>query len=168
MWGVSNNANLLSLGVIQYNVLCNSWNGETVPEAPAVVEVSKIPVVVVSPAVNTSTANSNSAKNDTINPVLNVTTIAEPETRQSIPTKIGENEKQIQNFLNTTVANASNSQVREEVLRSELYIAYKSVLDSNVEISRLNEENRKDEIEIEKLKETKEKAEADMAWLLEM
>ena len=160
MWGVSNNANLLSLGVIQYNVLCNSWNGETVPEAPAVVEVSKIPVVVVSPAVNTSTANSNSAKNDTMDPVLNVTTIVEPE--------IGENAKQIQNFLNTTVANASNSQVREEVLRSELYIAYKSVLDSNVEISRLNEENRKDEIEIEKLKETKEKAEADMAWLLEM
>lgn len=155
MWGLSNSANLLSLGVIQYNVLCNSWNGETVPEAPAVVEVSKIPVVVVSPEVNTTTAKSNSAKNDTMAPVLNVTTIAEPETRQSIPTKIGENE-QIQNFLNTTVANASNSQDTEAVLRSELYFAYKSVIDSNVEISRLNEENRKDEIEIEKLKETKE------------
>ncbi len=156
MWGFSNSENLLSLGVIQYNVLCNSWNGETVPEAPAVVEVSKIPVVVVSPEVNTTTAKSNSAKNDTMVPVLNVTTIAEPEMRQSIPTKIGENAKQIQNFLNTTVANASNSQDREEVLRSELSFAYKSVIDSNVEISRLNKENRKDEIEIEKLKETKE------------
>ena len=156
MWGFSNSENLLSLGVIQYNVLCNSWNGETVPEAPAVVEVSKIPVVVVSPEVNTTTAKSNSAKNDTMVPVLNVTTIAEPEMRQSIPTKIGENAKQIQNFLITTVANASNSQDREEVLRSELSFAYKSVIDSNVEISRLNEENRKDEIEIVKLKETKE------------
>ena len=156
MWGFSNSENLLSLGVIQYNVLCNSWNGETVPEAPAVVEVSKIPVVVVSPEVNTTNAKSNSAKNDTMVPVLNVTKIAEPEMRQSIPTKIGENAKQIQNFLNTTVANASNSQDREEVLRSELSFAYKSVIDSNVEISRLNEENRKDEIEIEKLKETKE------------
>jgi hypothetical protein len=156
LWGLSNSANLLSLGVIQYNVLCNSWNGETVPEAPAVVEVSKIPVVVVFPEVNTTTAKSNSAKNDTMVPVLNVTTIAEPEMRQSIPTKIGENAKQIQNFLNTTVANASNSQDREEILRSELSFAYKSVIDSNVEISRLNEENRKDEIEIVKLKETKE------------
>ncbi len=116
MWGFSNSENLLSLGVIQYNVLCNSWNGETVPDAPAVVEVSKIPVIVVSPEVNTTTSKSNLAKNDTMVPFLNVTTITEPETRQSIPTKIGENAKQIQNFLNTTVANASNSQDREEVL----------------------------------------------------
>ena len=73
LWGISNGVNLLSLGVIQYNSNCETWNGEIQPEAP---DDTDVPFLIETvPLLNTTIVEKQPAINETVVPVLNITKI---------------------------------------------------------------------------------------------